>query len=461
MPKVLYWYVTSLPKLLRNVMPHWRDEGLPAYLATIEQWKAFDLASASDEQLLSGVRALTLAEAIYWFDVSIVVGAAKITDGLLNRFLTSRAVRGDLTSGIFLRGFPSRTLQAQEELESIAARIHDAESLRDLVITTPARDLLSALTLQPAGQAVLEDIHRYLERYGHQIYTLDFVQPTQGEDPLPVLLNLKTLVNNAGYDIRARQEAMAEERETQIKATCESLGPLRRWLFRKLLGWAQHYGPHREEALFYLGAAWPTLRRLALELGERLFEVGTLTTPDDVFYLESRELADAHTARKEGRACPDLARQAERRRELREARKALHPPVAVPVGSRLTFGPLDMSVWESQKRNADDADTLSGFAVSPGKVTGAATVILSPADFAEMKPDTILVCPTTTPAWTPLFAQATGLVTDIGGILAHGSIVAREYGIPAVLGTGNVTQRIISGQRITVDGDTDTVTIME
>ena len=116
-------------------------------------------------------------------------------------------------------------------------------------------------------------------------------------------------------------------------------------------------------------------------------------------------------------------------------------------------------MWETQKRNALDAGTLEGFAVSPGKVTGAASVVLSPADFASMKPDTILVCPTTTPAWTPLFTQATGLVTDIGGILAHGSIVAREYGIPAVMGTGNVTKRVISGQQIAIDGDAGTVRI--
>jgi pyruvate,water dikinase len=88
-------------------------------------------------------------------------------------------------------------------------------------------------------------------------------------------------------------------------------------------------------------------------------------------------------------------------------------------------------------------------------------VILSPADFAQMQPDTILVCPTTTPAWTPLFAKTTALVTDIGAVLAHGSIVAREYGIPAVLGTGNGTQRIVSGQLIAVDGDAGTVTIID
>jgi phosphoenolpyruvate synthase/pyruvate phosphate dikinase len=88
-------------------------------------------------------------------------------------------------------------------------------------------------------------------------------------------------------------------------------------------------------------------------------------------------------------------------------------------------------------------------------------VIHSPADFSRMEPGTILVCPTTTPAWTPLFSQARGLVTDVGGVLAHGSIVAREYDIPAVLGTGVATQRIRSGQRIRVDGDAGTVTLLD
>jgi pyruvate,water dikinase len=76
-----------------------------------------------------------------------------------------------------------------------------------------------------------------------------------------------------------------------------------------------------------------------------------------------------------------------------------------------------------------------------------------------MEPDSILVCPTTTPAWTPLFAQARGLVTDIGGVAAHGSIVAREYGIPAVMGVGDATERISSDQQLTVDGDAGTVTL--
>ena len=94
-------------------------------------------------------------------------------------------------------------------------------------------------------------------------------------------------------------------------------------------------------------------------------------------------------------------------------------------------------------------------------VTGVASVIMTPDDFDQMKPNTILVCPLTTPAWTQLFPHAIGLVTDIGSILAHGSIVAREYGIPAVLGVGDATQRIKSGQKIAIDGDRGLATLLD
>ncbi len=141
-----------------------------------------------------------------------------------------------------------------------------------------------------------------------------------------------------------------------------------------------------------------TRRRLALELGERLAKAGTLTTPNDVFFLETGELIRAYTTRKEDRACSELGQIAGQRRKLREARKSLHPPGMVPENSRFKIGPFDCSFFGTQKRNADDSNRLNGFAVSPGKVTGSASVILSPDDFEKMGQDTILVCPNTTPA---------------------------------------------------------------
>jgi pyruvate,water dikinase len=151
-----------------------------------------------------------------------------------------------------------------------------------------------------------------------------------------------------------------------------------------------------------------------------------------------------------------FAETAAERRELREARKRHHPPGTLPA----EVSELDaVSFKETQIKNDEDSNTMRGFPVSSGSITAKASVVLGPAEFDNMIPGSILVSPLTTPAWTQLFANAVGLVTDVGSILAHGSIVAREYGIPAVLGVGNGTQRIKHGQTITIDGDAGTVHI--
>jgi pyruvate,water dikinase len=181
--------------------------------------------------------------------------------------------------------------------------------------------------------------------------------------------------------------------------------------------------------------------------------MGTLNQPDDVFYLTSGELSAAIKTETDTSTSPGLKDLANKRRKLRRQRFRMKQPSAIP--------PLknDKSPYATIRQNDDEKNGLRGFAVSPGTVTGIASVIMSPDDFDQMQPGSILVCPLTTPAWTQLFPHATGLVTDIGSILAHGSIVAREYGIPAVLGVGDATQRLVHGQRITVNGDKGVVTI--
>jgi pyruvate,water dikinase len=440
---------------------YWRGQALPSYLATTERWKAEDPASAPDERLLAGVRELAMEGGRYWFACALMIARAKVTDALLGRFLATAAPGRSLTSGTFLRGFPSPTVDAEAELEALAEQVRGSEELRALVATTPAASLLETLEGTPSGRAWLDGFASYLDRYGHQVYNLDFAAPTQADDPLPVLLSLKAMVQQPGGDSRARQRALVAERDARVEETVRSFDPLRRRLFLLLLGWAQRFGPDREEALFYMGAGWPTLRGLALELGRRLTENGSLLAEEDVFFLDTSELEAAIAARAGGDGRPDLARLARERRELREARKQLHPPPTVPPDEKPRLGPIDMSAWETQRRNEPTGAVLRGFAVSPGRVTAPASVIRSTADFSSMEPGTILVCSTTTPAWTPLFSQARGLVTDVGGVLAHGSIVAREYGIPAVLGTGIATNRIRSGQAIQVDGDRGTVTLLD
>lgn len=445
--------------IFRHGAANWQDAGLPRYLAVIARWQDVDPAGASDVELIRGVRDLAIADAVYWFSAAIAIGAAKVSDWVLDSVLRAIAPERGLQSGQFLRGFPSKTLEAEAELDAIARRMRASGELRDLVAVTPAERLLDALPATPEGDQARRDLDRYFARYGHQIYNLDFVAPTLLELPLPVLLGLKALVREPGTPALIRQAEVSRERERLTEETAASLDPVRRFLFQRVVQWAQRFAPFREDALFYVGAAWPIVRRFALELGRRLVEAGSLQAADDVFFLESSELAEAIAARAADQPRPDLAQLADDRRRLREQRMRLHPPAAVPPDARMQMGPFDFSERETQRRNDPSATTLQGFAVSPGRVTAPASVILTPADFAQMEPGTILVCPTTTPAWTPLFAQARGLVTDIGGILAHGSIVAREYGIPAVMGTGNATRRIANGQQITVDGSEGTVSL--
>jgi pyruvate,water dikinase len=464
LPKILVWYVRSLPKLLKNLVPLWEQTGLPEYLGEIERYRLTNAAELSEAELLTGVRTLASADAIYWFYITLMVGAAKVSEGLFAWFVSSRLVKGDLTSGMFLGGFASKTLEAQEDLEAIASQLSSHDRLRDLALACAADDLLDRLRLEPEAQMLVSAIDSHLQTFGHQVYNLDFAAPTQAEQPAPVLLSLQSMLRYGQPVRQIGRENLAADRDALTQTTRNSLGPVRRWIFKHLLGWAQRFGPYREQALFYMGAAWPTLRRLSLALGQRQVAAGRFSRAEDVFYLSGDELEELCSADTRHADPAEIQARIEERRNLRQMRKHLHPPARVPQDLRFKFGWLDLTryfeVWETQKHNSDTGSRLKGFAVSPGQVTAPAVVISSVADFALMRPGSILVCATTTPAWTPLFSQAVGLVTDIGGILAHGSIVAREYGIPAVLGTGNATARIVTGQVLTLDGTAGTVTLM-
>jgi phosphoenolpyruvate synthase/pyruvate phosphate dikinase len=127
----------------------------------------------------------------------------------------------------------------------------------------------------------------------------------------------------------------------------------------------------------------------------------------------------------------------------------------------MKFLGMDIGKLKTAKGGGRKGDTLKGVAASPGRVTAPARVLHGPEDFYQMRAGDVLVAAITTPAWTPLFARAAAVVTDVGGPLSHGSIVAREYGIPAVLGTGAATKRIRSGQIITVDGRAGVVTLSQ
>jgi pyruvate,water dikinase len=216
--------------------------------------------------------------------------------------------------------------------------------------------------------------------------------------------------------------------------------------------------PVREDALAEVGLAWPQLRRMLAELGARVAAAGLVEQPDDVYWLRRDELAAALAATENGAERPSgLTEAIEERRQEWRGRRRVTPPQLLPERS---WGRVFDSMMPATTRE-QAADVLTGIGASAGRVTATARVLGGPTDFGQLEPGDVLVASITTPAWTSLFARAAAVVTDIGGPLSHSSIVAREYGIPAVLGTGVATRRIPSGQTITVDGDAGRVILTE
>jgi pyruvate,water dikinase len=298
----------------------------------------------------------------------------------------------------------------------------------------------------------------HLDRYGHAVYNLDFVNPVPADDPAPLFDTLKFYLRGQGQNPHQRQRTMVRRREEGTRALLERLDPARGRLIGWLLRWAQAAAPVREDALADTGLAWPLMRGMLLELGRRLVEAGALEIPADVFWLRWDELEDRAGSLDAGETqLATLADPVEQRKMLWRGQRRVTPPQLLPKRTWFkVFEGLMPAASEDQT-----GDTIKGIAASGGQVTAAARVLGGPGDFSQMRPGEVLVAAITTPAWTSLFAMASAVVTDVGGPLSHSSIVAREYGIPAVLGTGVATRRIRSEQNISVDGDAGTVTLLD
>ncbi|XOV86477.1 MAG: PEP/pyruvate-binding domain-containing protein [Pseudomonadota bacterium] len=460
--------LTFTLRYYRNTPKRWRERTLPAYQTAIQQCRDIEPSTAADETLLDSVRKLALADATYWF--SGTAGLLVLTRQIEARLqgLLQTHSDSELNSGAFLTGLPSRARESQRRLAVIADVISSNTELTKLFSTTPPAKLMAMLRAHPEAGIVNDLITAYLDLFGHQSHTLDFAEPNEADNPLPMLLGIRAWVLGARRHTAGLDARLAKSRRQA------------HWRALKVFGWrypaflwtwalARHLYPWREEALFHVGEAWPLLRRFALELGRRLVDAGALSVPDDVFYLTMEELTEACQTGRRIRA-PRFQAVVAERKALQASRARLDPPFQIPAPEPEDAA-HEMDMWGitikggtaayNMVNNTAGGTNLRGFPCSPGVVTAEATVILSPADFHLMKPGTILVCPATTPVWTELFSIAAGLVTDTGGILAHGSIVAREYGIPAVLGTGDVTRRIETGSVIKVDGNRGIVTLAE
>jgi phosphohistidine swiveling domain-containing protein len=432
------------------------------FVQVIREWESKDIAALSPRELLSGA-GIIFQESVrlYTHLQAGTVPLSTMSEGLFTlfyRWLVRR--KGDPAATIFLLGSETVTLRAEKALFDLAAWCQGRPALDDYLRQTPASQVAQALTQsQPPTNLTSEDwavwqaqFQAYLREHGQVTYDLDFANPVPAEQPAALLETIKMYLQGGGSNPYARQQAALERRD---QATANILArlhwPLKGW-FQRLLRWAQNAAPGREDSLADLGLGHPLIRRYLNELGRRLAEGGAIPDVQSIYWLEEAEVQELITALEAGQPLPDLSdrippRQAERQRYLK-----VTPPAILPEKSKWAA----LIPWH---RASDDQSSLHGIGTSAGQVTARACVLLGPEDFPLMRPGDVLVAVTTTPAWTPLFAMASAVVTDIGGPLSHSSIVAREYGIPAVMATGVATRLIHTGQMITVDGSAGTVTL--
>src|SRR4030095_9337277 len=204
----------------------------------------------------------------------------------------------------------------------------------------------------------------------------------------------------------------------------------------------------RESPKFFAIRTMGIAKKALLEAGQEFVEAGTINRADDLTFLKLNELESL--SKNETRDWKSLI--AERRAAYeRELRRRQVPRVLVSDGR---------AFYEGVGAETDTGDVITGSPVSAGVAEGIGHVVLDPRG-VHLAPGEILVCPGTDPAWTPLFMAAGGLVTEVGGMMTHGSVVAREYGIPAVVGVHQATMRLKDGQRIRVDGTQGKIMVLE
>jgi pyruvate,water dikinase len=470
-----FQFLTALPRLMPRAIgwmgrarQRWADEARPRYASVVATWAASDIAGTPATQLLNGAREIARSAAEHYLTIqSGILPVAYMSEALLGIFYTKLIKRKDEPPPlVFFLGFDSAPILAEKSLYDLATWARTRSELAAYLADTTSAGVVRASRGSSTPISDSESWHEFscrfrehLDRFGHAIYDLDFAKSLPAEEPEPLLETLKFFLTGRARSPHERQAAAVAAREQATQMILARLKGLRRRWFTRLLRWSQGYAPLREDALADVGLGWPLLRRMLRDIGRRLVAAGVLGAADDIFWLRLDELeaaAEALDSNQPARNYQDLVLK---RRAIWQRERAVTPPVSLPIKGGARFMGIDFSGMMPAFTDQPAGDTFKGIGASPGRVTGVARVIQGPDQFDQMHQGEILVAKITTPAWTPLFAVAAGVVTDVGGPLSHGSIVAREYQIPAVLGTGVATERIRNGQRITVDGDVGVVKI--
>jgi pyruvate,water dikinase len=451
------WSGTAVVRRLPLAVGWWvlnrsaSERRLRLFTARLAERRRQNLGALGDAALIAE---LDLCMGDLWNDLAPIASDALVGTTYVNALETvcARWFPGEPVANQLLTGMGGMS-SAEAGLDlwrlAVAAREHG-----DVEHTLQAGGDFAAtrarLATTDSGRAFLARWDAFMTRHGHHARgEIELMNARWSDEPDFVLDLVRSYLSNGdGKDplaLHAAQTRARVERSAALRARLRT--PITRMVFDSLVRRAQRGVIYRENAKNEFVRLSAHERQVALELGRRLAARGTLERADDVFFLTFDELRDAAADQ-----AVDLRPSVIDRRAELERHHSIRPP-AVIVGH---FEPAPAAPQPA----ADDTDRLMGLGVSPGVVCGSARVILRSDAGERVLPGEILVAPFTDPGWTPYFQLAAGLVTDLGGTLSHGSIIAREYGLPAVVNVARATHVIRTGDQLQVDGTRGEVRIV-
>jgi rifampicin phosphotransferase len=453
-------------RLPERILDSWEHQWRAAFANEIGQLRSVDLSSLDDNALvahLDGLKDLLHRGQALHFRLHAPHSLA-----LYQFQVLCQALFGwDVTQALeLLTGDSVAASEPGRELRALARRIAtDPPALQ--AIAGPGGDRLAGL--RQAAPWAADAVEDYLQRYGHRTTSYDPGAPTLFDRPELVV----GLLADQARDAAAASDQAAEPRNALTQARAELAGRSEddKDRFEQALAYAQRaYGQREDNICILDNQPCALLRYCAVEIGRRLAAKGVLASAGDAVFLEEHELREALTSEQAADQRSLVAR-----RKAERAWVIAHP--GPPIYGKDPGDPPDLSplppalrlvnaafinqvkLLEAPRTPQVPGDQLRGVPGSPGRYSGTVRVIYDETDFGKLRPGEVLVAPTTSPPWSVLFLQAAAVVTDSGGVLSHTAVIAREYGIPAVLATGEATRRLSDGDLVSVDGTAGIVSI--
>ena len=405
----------------------------------------------AEESLLAVQKQLQTHEDTMALHISCTIIAELYYQFLSNMCRKWFAADETITADALLSGLhAAESAQSGRALWKITQLVNKSDALQRLFIRTDPDVLREKLSLSAEGKTVLGAIDTFLEEYGHgALHEFELYYPRWREDDRYIFTTLKNYIIQ-GHDFDAQQFQTEQKRLLTGKAALQKLGFIRKFVLRFILWQTGKFSTERENLKQDFIRLHSELKKHLLRIGDFLEQKNIIAEKDDILFLKLEEIEALilNSLQKESLQDVVAARKQERERYC----ETEHPKQLRQWGN--DFYPMETGRDEDGKR-------LTGTGCSAGIAEGKVNIISEAESYQSFGKGEILVAKSVNPGWTPLFVLAGAVVTEIGGALSHGAIIAREYGIPMVTAVPGITEKLKSGMRVRVNGYTGEVLILE